>query len=269
MGPGRWGSRGDIKLGVNVSYSDIHNTALLVEIARKHGSYVPELSFGTHFFQDLVESSINYLPLYPDDEATDFNWTFLRSGPNMLAHLLPEYAHLEHTIRVIDVPGETDGRILRVLMNGELDRAMGLLAAPAACTHASASLGEAAAPEQAEHWQWRLRMAERLAADMDMEALGVEAIYVFGSTKNASAAAGSDIDLLLHVGEGIGEGRELRLWLDGWSRCLAEINYMRTGYRVEGMLDVHFVTDQDIARRTSFASKIGAATDAARLLRSR
>ncbi|MCK4754169.1 MAG: PEP/pyruvate-binding domain-containing protein, partial [Calditrichia bacterium] len=48
MGPGRWGSRGDIKLGVNVTYSDINNTAVLIEIARKKGNYVPDLSFGTH-----------------------------------------------------------------------------------------------------------------------------------------------------------------------------------------------------------------------------
>ena len=34
MGPGRWGSRGDIKLGVSVTYSDINNTAVLIEIAR-------------------------------------------------------------------------------------------------------------------------------------------------------------------------------------------------------------------------------------------
>ncbi len=50
MGPGRWGSRGDIKLGVNVTYSDIKNTAMLIEIARREKNYVPEPSFGTHFF---------------------------------------------------------------------------------------------------------------------------------------------------------------------------------------------------------------------------
>ena len=67
MGPGRWGSRGDITLGVHVTYSDINNTAMLIEVARKRGNYVPDLSFGTHFFQDLVEASIRYLPLFPDD----------------------------------------------------------------------------------------------------------------------------------------------------------------------------------------------------------
>ena len=65
MGPGRWGSRGDIKLGVSVTYSEINNTAVLIEIARKKGNYSPDLSFGTHFFQDLVEGQIRYLPLFP------------------------------------------------------------------------------------------------------------------------------------------------------------------------------------------------------------
>lgn len=68
IGPGRWGSRGDIKLGVPVTYSDINNTAMLIEVARQRGNYVPDLSFGTHFFQDLVEAGIRYLPLYPDDD---------------------------------------------------------------------------------------------------------------------------------------------------------------------------------------------------------
>lgn len=127
MGPGRWGSRGDIKLGVNVSYSDISNAAALIEIARKKGNYLPDLSFGTHFFQDLVEASIRYLPLYPDDDGIIFNEDFLKHSPNALPTLLPEYANLSHTIHVIDVPIVTDGQILSVLMNADQDKAMGFL----------------------------------------------------------------------------------------------------------------------------------------------
>jgi len=58
MGPGRWGSRGDIRLGVQVNYADINNTAALIEVARQKLKYVPELSFGTHFFQDAVLISV-------------------------------------------------------------------------------------------------------------------------------------------------------------------------------------------------------------------
>ncbi|MCK4373621.1 MAG: pyruvate, phosphate dikinase, partial [candidate division Zixibacteria bacterium] len=111
MGPGRWGSRGDIKLGVNVTYSDINNTAVLIEVARKKGDYVPDLSFGTHFFQDLVEANIRYLPLYPDDTGIVFDEQFLDRSHNILADILPEFAWLSDTVRVIDVPGSIDGMV--------------------------------------------------------------------------------------------------------------------------------------------------------------
>ncbi|MBL0177228.1 MAG: hypothetical protein IPP94_18615 [Ignavibacteria bacterium] len=44
------------------------------------------------------------------------------------------------------------------------------------------------------------------------------------------------------------------------------MNFLRSGTRSDSLLDVHFVTDADIEAKTSFASKIGAVTDAARLL---
>ena len=103
-------------------------------------------------------------------------------------------------------------------------------------------------------------------AELDAEALGVVAVYVVGSTKNATAGPGSDIDLLVHFRGNAHQRAELLAWLDGWSRCLAEMNYLETGVRSSGLLDVHLVTDEDIANRTSYAVKIGAVTDAARPL---
>jgi hypothetical protein len=55
--------------------------------------------------------------------------------------------------------------------------------------------------------------------------------------------------------------------MEGWSLCLDELNYRRTGYRSGALLDVHVVTDEDIAKKTSYAIKIDAATDAARPLK--
>jgi len=130
MGPGRWGSRGDIRLGVSVTYSDINNTTMLIEIARKQGDYAPEPSFGTHFFQDLVEGSIRYLPLYPDERGVVFNEGFLTSQANILAEVLPEFAHLADVVRVIDIPASTGGQVLHVLMNAETEEALGLLSEP-------------------------------------------------------------------------------------------------------------------------------------------
>lgn len=267
MGPGRWGSRGDIRLGVPVTYADISNAAVLIEVARKKGGYIPDLSFGTHFFQDLVESNIRYLPLYPDDPEVVFNEAFFLRSPNALASLAPEFEGLSDVLRVIDVPGATGGRVLRILMNGDLDEAVGLLGAPTVAGEAHVEPGTTTESRPDDHWRWRLRMAQRIAALLDPARFGVKAAYVFGSTKNGTAGPASDVDLLLHVEPDDARQSELATWLDGWSQSLAEMNYLRTGYQTDGLLDVHYVTDADIASGGNpFAAKIGAITDAARPL---
>jgi len=266
IGPGRWGSRGDIKLGVNITYSDINNTAVLIEVAKKKGNYTPDLSFGTHFFQDLVEASIKYIPLYPDDESTEFNEQFLKYSPNILPDLLPEYAHLDNVVKVIDVKKKTNGRILRILLNSDLDEALAFV------TTSTGDKGQEINPEEIEerrtdiHWKWRLIMAEKIAANLDYEKFGVKDMYIFGSTKNATSGPASDIDLLVHFAGSDLQLKDLKLYLEGWGVCLSELNYYRTGYKTSNILDVHFITDEDIANKNSFAIKIGAVTDAARKL---
>jgi len=128
MGPGRWGSRGDARLGVRMTYSDINNSAMLIEIARKVGHYVPGLSFGTHFFQDLVEANIRYLALYPDDEGVLFAEDFFRNSPNALADLLPEYKYLSNAVRVIDISAVAPGHEVVVVMDADSENALGTLA---------------------------------------------------------------------------------------------------------------------------------------------
>ncbi len=130
MGPGRWGSRGDIRLGVPVTYADICHTSILVEVARKKGSYLPDVSFGTHFFNDLVESGIHYLPLYPDDPGVVWNEDFLLNSANCLAEIAPEYADMEGVVQVIRVADATDGLLLQVIMDAEADKALAFLAEP-------------------------------------------------------------------------------------------------------------------------------------------
>ncbi|MCK5795979.1 MAG: nucleotidyltransferase domain-containing protein [Deltaproteobacteria bacterium] len=268
MGPGRWGSRGDITLGVPVTYADICNVSVLIEIARRQGGYVPDLSFGTHFFQDLVESNIRYLPLYPDEEENAFNEIFLASSENIFAELVPAYSHLDKVIKVIDVPASSDGSVLRVLCNAELDMAVGMLALPedTEFDEADSRMMPNIQRTDDRHWQWRMRNVSKLAKVLDYERFGVVAVYVFGSTKNASAGPGSDIDLLFHVRNKPGQQRELEHWIDGWSHALGEANYLRTGYEVGPLIDAHYVCDEDFECKDSYATKIGAVTDAARLV---
>ena len=268
MGPGRWGSRGDIKLGVSVTYSDINNTSMLIEIARKQHDYTPDPSFGTHFFQDLVEASIRYLPLYPDDRGIIFNEQFLTSSRNILLDILPDFASLADVIRVINVPAVTDGRVLQVLLNSDREYALARLTSPSKIVELEARKVKERIQRKVTdvHWQWRLQAAESIAASIIPEKFGVVGFYLFGSVNNATAGQESDIDLLVHFRGTQTQRQDLLSWLDGWNNCLSEINYQRTGYRISALLDVHLVTDEDIHNRTSYAIKIGAVSDAARPL---
>ena len=171
-------------------------------------------------------------------------------------------------IRVIDVPEETGGLVLKVAMNGEIDKAVSYLGEPEKENPVAQELSTSSVEGENTFWQWRQRMAEHITRKMNFELYGVKAVYLFGSTKNGTAGMGSDIDLLIHFRGDEKQKQTLLLWLDGWGECLAELNYLKTGYTSSNLLDVHLVTDEDIDKGTSFAAKIGAVTDAAELIRS-
>lgn len=102
IGPGRWGTCSP-SLGVPVTFAEICNIAVLVEVAVQKDGYMPELSFGTHFFQDLVETQIFYVALFPGNEGVVFNRELLELAPNSLAKLLPSHDKWDPVIKVIDL----------------------------------------------------------------------------------------------------------------------------------------------------------------------
>jgi len=265
MGPGRWGSRGDIKLGVNVAYSDINNTAMLIEIARKQKNYMPELSMGTHFFQDLVESEIKYLPLYPDDPGNFFNENFFNNSVNILPDLLPDFAFYADTVKVIDIAGSSGGNMLHILMNADEERAYAILSEPVLQNDfnffKSGNFSNSSNPDF--HWRWRMSYVEHIASRLDKDQFGVVGFYVFGSVKNATAGPGSDIDILIHFRGDETQKKDLLMWLEGWSLCLGRLNEIRTGTKTDRLLDIHIITDEDIKNRDSYAVKIGSVHDPA------
>ncbi len=123
MGPGRWGSS-NIDLGVNVSYADINNTSVLVEIGREEAGHFLEFSYGTHFFLDLVEAGIIYMPVYPNDPETDFNQEFFEKSPNIIMDLLPNAVKFKNVLQIIDVPAITGGRCAKVVADPQRQRAI-------------------------------------------------------------------------------------------------------------------------------------------------
>ena len=124
MGPGRWGSN-DINLGVQVKYGDIKNARLLVEIAFAQDGLTPEVSYGTHFFQDLVESDISIFPIFPDNPQDFLNEEYLLQRKNRLGELLPEYGDLDRIVHVIHVPSESPGKLLQVVLDGRKQEGVG------------------------------------------------------------------------------------------------------------------------------------------------
>jgi predicted nucleotidyltransferase len=269
MGPGRWGSRGDIKLGVQVTYSDINNSSLLIEIANRKSKYQPEPSFGTHFFQDLVEAQIKYLPLYPEENGIKFNNYFFSRTINSLEKIIPAYSYLSDVIKVINVPENYYGKNLIVLMNADLEKAVAYIdysLSPDIDLDAEIREKE---PEQidGQGWKWRHYMAEKISSQLDLKKFSVKGIYLFGSTNTCTARLNSDIDLLIHFNGTDEQKQKLDIWFNGWSKALSEINYLKTGYKSDGLLDIHYITDQDIKDKNSYAAKINSIYDPATPLR--
>lgn len=127
FGPGRWGSN-DINLGVRVTYADINRARLLVEVAFAKEGYTPEVSYGTHFFQDLVEADIVIVPLFPDDPGIFFNESFLLSGENSLTSLVPDGKPSDSVVRLLHVPTVSQGQFLQVYLDGVTSKGVGFLA---------------------------------------------------------------------------------------------------------------------------------------------
>ncbi|MFO7810761.1 MAG: PEP/pyruvate-binding domain-containing protein, partial [Candidatus Delongbacteria bacterium] len=268
MGPGRWGSRGDIKLGVSVTYSDINNSAMLIEIAKKRKDRIPDLSFGTHFFQDLVEANIKYLPLYPDDSETYFNDDFFTGSKNHLSQIVTDPGSLEKVVRLIDVAEASKGNNMHIYMNSDLQKAVAVLSEPSGKTKLRSKKfsEEKKLVKNDVHWKWRLTYAQEIANSVDTSRFGVKAFYIFGSVKNATAGPMSDIDIIIHFSGSKEQKHDLKNWLEGWDQCLKRVNFYNTGHDLDSILDIHFVTDKDIKNKTSYAIKIGAVTDPARPL---
>jgi hypothetical protein len=118
MGPGRWGSS-DAMQGVPVTYADIFNTRVLVELASKKGGYSSEPSYGTHFFQDLVETQIYPLAISPEEPGDFLNLDFIREADDCSAKFLPQGTPACGCIKVIHVPSERAGWHMEVVMDGQ------------------------------------------------------------------------------------------------------------------------------------------------------
>ena len=126
VGPGRWGTRNP-DLGVYIGYSDIYNTRALIEVTGEETGLAPEPSFGTHFFQDLVEANIYPLAIDLEDEDVIFNRDFFYNTPNNLVDFIPVDDQLSNCLRLIKVSSWRPGHRLSLVMDDERGQAAAFL----------------------------------------------------------------------------------------------------------------------------------------------
>ncbi len=107
LGPGRWGTT-TVALGVPVSFAEIQRVSVLCEIMRI-GDVVPDVSLGSHFFNDLVEEEMLYVALYPAHPGHRLDEARLRALPNLLPALAPDDARMAGVVRVVDFGKEGEG----------------------------------------------------------------------------------------------------------------------------------------------------------------
>ena len=98
-GPGRWGTTTPA-LGVPVHFAEIASVAVLCEISSD--GFSPELSYGSHFFQDLVESGIFYVAVFSADKENVFSPTYVTARDNMFAQFMgtdPRFSDVIHVAK--------------------------------------------------------------------------------------------------------------------------------------------------------------------------
>jgi len=115
MGPGRWGTKMP-SLGIPVSFSEIQNVTAICEIVKMHKGLIPDISLGTHFFNDLVEMNILYITIAPDKNKTCYNEDLILSFPNSIDQLLPDYTEWSTVIHIIDI-GDNNSKKIKLYTN--------------------------------------------------------------------------------------------------------------------------------------------------------
>ena len=101
LGPGRWGSN-DPFLGVPVTFAEISRASVLCEIVAMHENLVPDVSLGTHFLNELVETDMLYLALFPKRGNNYLRTEWFESSPNRLLQLVGGAGKWADVVKVIE-----------------------------------------------------------------------------------------------------------------------------------------------------------------------
>jgi pyruvate,water dikinase len=109
IGPGRWGTHSPA-LGIPVSFAEISRASVICEVVAMHERLIPDVSLGTHFFNDLVEHDMLYVAYFPKKTENYLDPDWFRGARNQLLDLVPSAESLADVVRVIDCD-LTGGRV--------------------------------------------------------------------------------------------------------------------------------------------------------------
>ena len=104
MGPGRWGTTTP-SLGVPVNFTELCNMSVVCEIAYSKEGLMPEISYGSHFFQDLVEGGIFYIALFDEKEDVTFNEDVLLNYKNVTCKICEDKPINKDIIKIYETCG--------------------------------------------------------------------------------------------------------------------------------------------------------------------
>ncbi len=102
--PGRVGTSSP-ELGVPVTFAAISGFAGICEVSDKRAGYMPELSYGSHLFQDLVEADIFYSAIWNDRRTLAYREDFFADLPNRFPEICPDLPELAAMFRVVEPQG--------------------------------------------------------------------------------------------------------------------------------------------------------------------
>ncbi|MFA7230726.1 MAG: PEP/pyruvate-binding domain-containing protein, partial [Victivallaceae bacterium] len=108
IGPGRWGTAMP-SLGIPVNFNEIKNVSVLCELAFMHENLSPDISLGTHFFNDLVEMQIMYMSMNTANSSNLFNRDYITGTHNLLSEIIPAGRAMADSVFVVDATSVRPG----------------------------------------------------------------------------------------------------------------------------------------------------------------
>ncbi len=115
--PGRVGTSSP-ELGVPTTFADISEYSIICEVEESKAGYNPELSYGSHIFQDLVEANILYTAMFNNDKTIHYHPDKLKSSPDIIDQFEARES-LRDIVHVYDVSSR-DFRIYNDVPNEHL-----------------------------------------------------------------------------------------------------------------------------------------------------